>query len=189
MAPSRLLSDLKDLLNDIIFLRADLDEGLRRYEVISEGETLPDALQKELSDVLGDVNVLAYAHPNMDSLIKKMLEQLPFPDDMPEKKEHKAKQMALDKDSYFLHESKCDEIFGSLETKLKGLDKKMQTVASATGDWAGANTIRASLARQLEWVQRSKTELKRRRQAIDYYSNHPNEIPKDLQSAQEPSNN
>jgi len=52
MAPSRLLSNLKDLRNDIVFLRADIDEGLKRYEILCEGETLSDAHQKELSEII-----------------------------------------------------------------------------------------------------------------------------------------
>jgi hypothetical protein len=187
MAPSRLLSDLKNLRNDIIFLRADIDEGLRRYEVISEGETLPDALQKELSEVLWDVNVIAYAHSNMDSLIKKMLGELPYPDDTQQKEVQKAKQIALDKDSYFLHEAKCSEIFGSFETKLKRLDKKLQSVGAATGDWAGANTIRSSLAQQLDLVERGDTQLKQRRQAIDYYLSNLDKVPKEWLGTSDPA--
>jgi len=132
MAPSRLLSDLKNLRNDIIFLRCDIDEGLRRYEIIAEGETLPDALQKELSEILGDVNVIAYAHSNMDSLIKKMVGELSYPEDAQQKKEQKSKQIALDNDSYLLHEAKCEEILATFETKFKRLDKKMQRVSAAT---------------------------------------------------------
>jgi len=123
----------------------------------------------------------------MDSLIKKMLGELPYPDDEQQKKEEKAKQIALDKDSYLLHEAKCSEIFGSFETNLKRLDKKMQSVGAATGDWAGANTIRSSLAEQLDLVGRSKTQLNQRRQVIDLYLSDPNKIPQALQSPSQPS--
>ncbi|HKG60217.1 MAG TPA: hypothetical protein VKB05_10695 [Pyrinomonadaceae bacterium] len=37
MAPSRLLSSLKDLRNEIVFLRIEIDDALRRYEVIVRG--------------------------------------------------------------------------------------------------------------------------------------------------------
>ena len=89
MAPSRLLSKLKDLRNDIVFLRADIDEGLRRYEILTEGETLSDAHQKELSEILGDISVIGYIHSNMDSLIQKMLADLPHPNDSQQTKEQK----------------------------------------------------------------------------------------------------
>lgn len=42
---------------------------------------MSDAHQKELSEILRDVNVIAYIHSNMDSLIHKMLADLPDPND------------------------------------------------------------------------------------------------------------
>lgn len=182
MAPSRLLSNLRDLRNDIVFLRADIDEGLRRYEILTEGETLSDAHQKELSEILGDINVIAYIHSNMDSLIQTMLTDLPYPNDSQQTKQQKAKRMALLKDSYSLHEGKCHEILSSFETKLKTLNKKLTRVSAATEDWAGANAIRASLSQELELVERGETQLKQRREAIDYYLTNPDKIPQELRA-------
>jgi len=177
MAPSRLLSNLKDLRNDVIFLRADIDEGLRRYEILSEGETLPDAHQKELSDILKDINVIVYIHSNMDSLIRKMMEELPSPTDSEEVKQKKSKQIALLKDSYSLHEAKYREISSTFEVRLKKLNKKLGRVSAATEDWAGADTIRSSLAQELELVEKSEKYIKLKRQDIDYYLSNPEKVP------------
>lgn len=187
MAPSRLLSVLKDLRNDIIFLRSDIDQALRRYEVIAEGETLPDALQNELSEVLRDLNVIAYAQANMENLIVKMLDDLPDPSDTKQEKARKDKQVALDKDSYVLHDAKCREILNSLGAKLKTLNKKIQNVAGATGDWAGANAIRSSLGQQLELVEQGETQLKQRIQKTDYFLANPDQIPAEVRRRAESS--
>jgi hypothetical protein len=182
LAPSRLLSNLRDLRNDIVFLRADIDEALRRYEILTEGETLSDAHQKELSEILGDISLIGYIHSNMDSLIQKMLADLPHPSDSQQTKQQKAKQIALLKDSYLLHEGKCREILSPFETRLKTLNKKLVRVGGATEDWAGANAIRSSLAQQLELVERGETQLKQRREAIDYYLTNPDKIPQELRA-------
>ncbi len=187
MAPSRLLSNLRDLRNDIIFLRADIDEALRRYEILTEGETLSDAHQKELSEILGDISLIGYIHSNMDSLIQKMLADLPHPNDSQQTKQQKAKQIALLKDSYLLHEGKCREILSPFETKLNTLNKKLGRVSAATEDWAGANTIRSSLTQQLELVEHGETQLKRRREAVDYYLSNPHKIPQELRASAAPS--
>jgi hypothetical protein len=187
MAPSRLLSNLKDLRNDIVFLRADIDEGLRRYEILCEGETLPDAHQKDLSEILRDINVIAYIHSNMNRLIQKMSAELPYPNDSEQTKEQKAKQITLLKDSYLLHEAKCREILSPFETRLKKLNKKLVRVGGATEDWAGANAIRSSLSQELELVERGETQLKQRRLAIDYYLSNPDKIPQELRAPTDPS--
>lgn len=187
MAPSRLLSNLKDLRNDIVFLRSDIDEALRRYERLAEGETLSDAHQKELSEMLGDINVIAYIHANMDSLIQQMLAELPHLDDSQQARQQKTKQIGLLKDSYSLHEGKCREILRPFETRLKKLNKKLGRVSAATEDWAGANAIRSSLSQELELVELGETQLKQRKEAVDYYLTNPDKIPQELRASAAPS--
>lgn len=67
------------------------------------------------------------------------------------------------------------------------LNKKLGRVSAATEDWAGANTIRSSLAQQLELVERGETHLKQRREAIDYYLTNPDKIPPELRAPTNPS--
>ena len=119
----------------------------------------------------------------------KMLEDLPNPSDTKEERARKVKQAALDKDSYVLHDAKCGEILNSLGAKLKRLYKKIQNVAGATGDWAGANAIRSSLGRQLEVVEQGETQLRQRIQKIDYFLANPDKIPPDLRHATESPTN
>src|SRR6266446_7477625 len=124
MAPSRLLSNLEDLRHDIIFLRVEIDEALRRYETLKEGETLPDALQKDLSEILNDLNVIEYAHSNMRLLLEKLTQELPRSDDSADVREQKARQFVLDKDSYALHDERCAEVLKALGAKAQNLSRK-----------------------------------------------------------------
>jgi len=87
------------------------------------------------------------------------------------------------KDSYSLHEAKCREILSPFETRLKKLNKKLARVGAATEDWAGADTIRASLSQELELVERGESQLKQRRRTIDYYLSNPDKIPQDLRTS------
>jgi hypothetical protein len=180
VAPSRLLSNLKDLRNEIVFLRIEIDEALRRYEVISEGESLPDAIQKELSEILTDLNVIEYAHWNMHRLIEQMTRKLPGKDELVSTRDQKTAELGLDKDSYYLHEAKCTDITNSLGPKVEKLTKKMSRVSAATEDWGSENTIRASLTERLQLMQRVETQLKQRRNAVDYYLINPDKIPQEL---------
>lgn len=181
-APSRLLSNLRDLRNDIVFLRADIDEALRRYEILIEGATLSDAHQKELSEILGDLNVIIYIHSNMDSLIQKMVGELPDLKDSPQVKQQKEKQITLLKDSYLLHEGRCRQILRPYDAKLKKLRKKLDRVSAVTEDWAGATAIRSLLGQHFELIERSEAQLRERREAIDYYQTNPAKIPDSLRN-------
>jgi hypothetical protein len=143
MAPSRLLSNLQDLRDDIVFLRAEIDEALRRYETLKEGETLPDALQKDLSEIVNDLSVIEYAHSNIRTLLQRLISQLPSSGDSKEVKEQKVKQFNLDTESYALHESKCNELLHALGKKLNSLSKKQIQLASVTEDWTSENAIRS----------------------------------------------
>jgi hypothetical protein len=183
MAPSRLLSNLKDLRNEIIFLRIEIDEALKRYEVLSEGETLPDAVQKELSAILGDLNMIEYAHMNMHRLLEQMMTELPRKRDTIETRERKAKQISLNKDSYFLHQAKCAEILKSLGAKLKQLNKKQMRVGGVTEDWANDNLIRTSLTQRLEVMDQVEAQLKQGILLIDYYLTNPDKMATELESS------
>ncbi len=111
-----------------------------------------------------------------------MLADLPHSNDSQQAKQQKNKQIGLLKDSYSLHEGKCREILSPFETKLKRLNKKLVRVGGATEDWAGANAIRSLLSEQLELVERGETQLKQRRQAIEYYLSNPDKIPQELRA-------
>ncbi len=182
VAPSRLLSNLQDLRNDIIFLRVNIDEGLRRYETLSEGQTLPDALKKELSEIVNDLNLIEYAHSNMGALIEKLLRELPRQNDPMETKDQKAKQFVLDKDSYFLHDAKCKEVSNALQTKINNLVKQLTRLGAVTEDRASENTIRTLLTQRLQRIQAVENELTRRIQQIIYFANNPDKIPPELSS-------
>lgn len=182
VVPSRLLSNLQDLRNDIVFLRVNIDEALRRYEILSEGETLPDALKKELGEIVNDLNVIEYTHANMSALNDKMARELPFKEDTPETKKEKASQFVLDRDSYALHDSKCSEILNSLQTKLNALTKKLGRLSAITEDRANENTIRTLLTLRLQRLQTVELQLKERSQQIIYYANNPDKIPDELRT-------
>lgn len=177
MMPSRLLSNLRDLRNEVIFLRLDIDEALRRYEVLSEGETFPDAIQKELSEVLSDLNVVEYAHWNMHRLIEQMMQKLPTKEDSAAVRDKKIADINLDKDSYLLHHQRCSQIINAIDVKTTALTKKMKRVIVATQDWGTDNMIRASLTGRLQLMQQADAQLRQRRQAIDYYLANPDKIP------------
>jgi hypothetical protein len=177
MAPSRLLASLKDLRNEIVFLRIEIDEALRRYEVIVEGETLPDAVQKELGSILRDLNVIEYAHENMNRLLNQMMAELPLTSDSTEERKRKDAQIDLSKDSFLLHQNRCTEVLQLLTPKLKDLSKKQSRVGGVTEDWASDNTIRSYLTHRLEVIDQDDTRLKREFQQIDYYRANPDQIP------------
>ncbi len=59
----------------------------------------------------------------------------------------------------------------------------MTRVSVATEDWGSENTIRASLTERLQLMQRVETQLKQRRQAIDFYLSNPDQIPQELKAA------
>lgn len=184
-APSRLLSNLQDLRNDIVFLRVEIDEALRRYETLKEGETLPDALQKDLSEIVNDLNVIDYAHSNMSVLIEKMTKELPRQLEAAEIKQQKATEFNLDKDSYFLHDARCAEILKLLGTKLKKIAKKQLQLGAVTEDWASENTIRSLLTQRLQRLEEVQAELQKRMQGVIYYFNNPDKIPLEPKASSE----
>jgi hypothetical protein len=180
MAPSRLLSNLQELRNDILFLRVDIDEALRRYELLTEGETLPDALQKDLSEIAKDLNLVTYAHSNMNALLGKMYRQLPLPEEQAEKKEQKQLQRQLFHDSYALHEAKCREITEPLKSKLKKFNRKSLRVRVATDDQEGESNIRLMLSRRLQFLEQNEIQLKRSMENLNHYAANPEKIPEEL---------
>jgi hypothetical protein len=182
MAPSRLLSSLQDLRNDIVFLRVEIDEALRRYETLKEGETLPDALQKDLSEIVNDLNVIEYAHSNMGILLHKLAQELPVKDDSDDVRQQKVTQFALDKDSYALHDGKCAEVLNALGAKLQSLSKRQVQLASVTEDWASENTIRSLLAQRVKRIEEAQAELNQSIQTVVYYSNNPDKIPQEMKA-------
>jgi hypothetical protein len=160
-----------------VFLRIEIDEALRRYEVIVEGETLPDAVQKELSSILTDLNVIEYAHENMNRLLNQMMAELPRTSDSTEERKRKDTQIDLSKDSFLLHQNRCTEVLQLLTPKLKDLSKKQSRVGGVTEDWATENTIRSYLTRRLEVIDQDDMRLKREFQQLDYYRANPDQIP------------
>ena len=186
-APSRLLSNLYDLRNDIIFLRIEIDEALQRYEILTEGETLPDALKTELSEILNDLNFIDYAHSNMKALIGKMNQEFPSPNDTSEQRSIKSQQLLLDRDSYTLHEERCTDVFNGFEGKLKKIGKKMSQVSAAAEDWASENNIRNLLIQRLQMLERNQAQLHQSMTAIINFINHPDQIPPQLQTTNPPN--
>ena len=183
MTPSRLLSNLQDLRNDIVFLRVDIDEALRRYEPLTEGETLPDALQKDLSEIANDINLITYAQSNMDRLLGKIFSELPLPNDATERKEQKQTQLRLFFDSYSLHGTKCTELNTILKDKLKRFNRKSGWVRAATEDVQSESNIRQMLIQRLEFIEQSDSRLKQGLEAAKYYLSNPDKIPEELRTA------
>lgn len=177
MAPSRLLSNLQDLRNDIIFLRTDIDEALQRYEVLTEGETLPDALKEELSEILNYLNIIEYTYENMRALLAKMRAGLPAQSDSSEVKKQKQDQLRLDRDSLTLHNAKAIELSNPLKIKLQKLNKKLSQVRAVSEDSASENYIRSFLSEKLGTLQKTEAELNAELQPIDFYMRNPDKIP------------
>jgi uncharacterized membrane-anchored protein YhcB (DUF1043 family) len=175
-APSRLLSNLYDLKNDIIFLRVDIDEALQRYEILTEGETLPDALKVELGDLLNDLNVIDYAQDNMSALIEKMSGELPTQGDPESEITQKRRQLKLDRDSYILHSQKTTQVLNALTEKLRQLNKKMSQLSAASEDSASENNIRSLLVQRLQLLQAAGNELAERVRPIDFYIDNPTQL-------------
>jgi hypothetical protein len=182
-APSRLLSNLEGLKNDIVFLRVDIDEALRRYETLKEGETLPDALQKDLSEIVNDLNAIEYAHSNMRSLIQRLITLLPTGDDSQQASVQKTKQFNLDTESYALHEAKCNELLKGLEEKLNLLSKKQAQLAFVTEDWTSENAIRSLLTDRLKRIEETNGQLNENIRTVIFYSNNPDKIPDEIRAA------
>gem|GEM_PF-5393541 len=182
LAPSRLLSNLQDLRNDILFLRVDIDEALRRYELLTEGETLPDALQKDLSDMATDINLITYTHSNMGGLVRKMYRELPLPVNLDEKKKQKQNQLRLFQDSYSLHEVKCVEVINLLKHKLKRFNRKSILVRVATEDVESESSIRLVLNQRLQLIEQHEGQLKQQMDTIRYYLSNPDKIPEELRA-------
>ncbi len=180
MAPSRLLSHLEDLRNDIIFLRVDIDQALHRYELLTEGETLPDALQKDLSDIADDLNLITYAHSNMSSLLRKMYKEVATLDDMLQGNEQQRHQIRLFYDSYSLHEAKCLEISNPLKKKLKRFNRKSSQVRAATEDSEAETNIRSILNQRLKSIEQEETQLRENLEQLKYYEANPGKMPEAL---------
>jgi hypothetical protein len=176
-SPSRLLTSLQDLRSDLIFRRVDIDEALRRYEPLLEGETLPDALQKALSDISNDLRLINILHTNMDNFIEKMKDELPRVDDEPKEAEIKKKQIQLDADAYTLHKEKCDGVLQALAPKLSRLQKKQRHLLALTDDATSEQHIRESLTRSLQALEANHNKLTRRFQEIVYYFTNPDKMP------------
>jgi len=184
MAPSRLLSHLQDLRNDIVFLRADIDQALRRYELITEGETLPDALQKDLSEIENLLGFITYTHSNMGRLLKQMYRGLPSRSEVAIQDEKKQSEVSLYNDSYSLHEGKCIEITNLLKNKLKTFNRKSVLLRVATNDLESEGNIRSMLTKRLQSVEQDEIKLKQSIEQFRYYLAHPNEIPDELRNAE-----
>jgi hypothetical protein len=161
MAPTPLLNGLQDLKNDIIFLRVDIDQALKRYETLTEGETLPDALKEDLASVINDLDFLAYAHANMATLLTKIHAALNDEDESPEAVNRRSQELKLDGDSFILHEKKCNEVLEVLQKKLTKLNKKQARYAGVAEDWAAESSIRTSLSARLQAMQESHEILLR----------------------------
>jgi hypothetical protein len=165
-APPRLLSSLQDLRNDIIFLRADIDQALRRYEILSEGEALPDALQGDLGDVLGDMEEIEHTYANMSALISKMEKSVPSRDEADEIIKEKFALVRLDAESYGLHAQRCSEIIKRLGTKIEKLRRRMNQLSIASDDWTSNQSITATLNQRLTLLIDKDAELARRYNAF-----------------------
>lgn len=181
MTPSRLLSNLQDLRNDIIFLRVDIDEALKRYETLTEGETLPDAVQKELSEVLSDLSVVEYAHTNMGGLIKNMFEQLPLPEDSPQAGQQKRERIAVFRDSYGLHKAKCLEIAAGFKEKADKLNKRLGEVLAVSKDAASESHLRINLQQRAQALDSNEKQLDAAMRDINFYVDNPEKLPGELQ--------
>jgi hypothetical protein len=153
LTPTPLLSSLRDLRNDIIFLRIDIDEALRRYETLTEGETLPDALKEDLAAVIADLDFLSYAHSNMATLLGKMKAALADSNITPEVAEQSIQSLKLDADSFVLHERNCNEVLEGLKKKLGKLDRKQARYAGVSEDWAAVSNLRTSLTQRLQTMR------------------------------------
>jgi hypothetical protein len=150
MAPEPLQQALHDLRNDIIFLRVDIDEALKRYETLTEGESLPDALKEDLAAVVADLDFLAYTHSNMATLLAKMQAALTDPNSSPEVVKQHIQDLKLDRDSFALHEKHCNQVLEALGEKLTKLNKKQARYAGVAEDWAAESNLRTSLIERLE---------------------------------------
>jgi hypothetical protein len=177
LAPSRLLTNLQDLRDDIIFLRVEIDEALQRYQVLTEGETLPDALKEDLSEVLSYVDVIEYAHSNMNTLLEKMIKGLPVSTDSEEVVKQKQQQLRLDKDSYSLHNARCSDISGPFKAKLLQLSKRISELRMVSEDWVSENNIRSFLVQRIQAIDTMQTHLNKNFQAIDFYIQNPDKTP------------
>ena len=91
--------------------------------------------------------------------------------------QHENQGHNLDKDSYLLHDERCDQILNSLSGKVTALTKTMRQVSVATQDWGTDNMIRAALTERIQLMQQADVKLRERRQAIDYYLANPDKIP------------
>lgn len=186
LAPSRLLTNLQDLRDDIIFLRVDIDEALQRYQVLTEGETLPIALKEELSEVLNYINAIEYAHSNMNTLIEKMIKELPSASDSSDIVKQKQQQLRLDIDSYSLHNARCTEVFGPFKAKLQQLNKRLIQLSAVSEDKMSENNIRALLTQRLQAIDAMQAHLNKNFQAIDNYIKNPNIPPPQLHDSTSP---
>ena len=186
LGPSRLLANLLDLRNDIVFLRVDIDEALQRYEVLQEGETLPIALKQELNEIINTANIIEYAYSNMATLLGRINENLPYLRQTPDHKQDQRKQLLLDLDSYSLHRTKCQDIDSSLNKSIKKFTKKLTLVSGATGDWLGENTIRSFLTQKFQQLSNVRADLDNRFLSVQNYLNNPQETTEQLPRPQNP---
>jgi hypothetical protein len=181
--PSRLLSNLKALKNDIVFLRIDIDEALKRYEILSEGETLPDVVQRELSEVEAALNALYNEQALIRQLQHRMVEAVPRGDDSSEVIERKLTQIRLDRTSYALHVERYQAIAGGMHKQLDQLAKNIRVALTASSDVASANLIVASLQQRLDALTRNEEPVNEITRALDAYLSDSKQIPRALSKA------
>jgi hypothetical protein len=177
MSPSRLLSSLQDLRNDIIFLRIDIDEALKRYEVLAEGETLPDAMKGDLDSILIDLRNIEHAHSNMEILIAKMDQELYPVANTIQEKQRRSKQLDIYKDSYLLHKAMCEHLARGLNPKFNGFNKKLAKVLAVSGDLVSENNLRSMLQQRLQELDNKEKQLEQARRMIEFYIDNPDQLP------------
>jgi hypothetical protein len=159
MAPPLLLASLQDLRDDMIFLRLDMDEALRRYEVLTQGETLPEVWQEDLRDILRGLDLIEYTYSNMETLIGQMAELVPTEAETDEERARKIDQYRLDKDSLALHNETGQKVWDALKPKLTGFPRKVGTYSAVAGDVESADKVHALVNQRLNVLTERENRL------------------------------
>ncbi len=137
--PSLLLEKLQTLRNDIIFLRANLEDAWTRYEVYVDGHEISEELRADMDDIIRCFNTIDLHQSQkveMLSAVQVELEQLQTGQDLTK---NDFDSLNAHKTKFFLHVEEINNVFEYLNPRLKDLGEKVNKISRATQEWKRAD--------------------------------------------------
>jgi hypothetical protein len=139
--PSLLLEKLQTLRNDIVFLRANLEDAWTRYEIYIDGNEITEELRNDMDEIVRCFNTLDFHQAKKGEFLLAILEEIM-------KLEKKRKLVEADftdlyalKSQFFAHNEEILKIYDYLNPRLLDLSEQIHKISRATQEWQKADKL------------------------------------------------